>query len=159
MASVYDDDDDDEIKFRRGDTGYNTLVWVHSPLRSVRVASETSNVSVAELEQTLAAVNKRISELSAVRDSTFAWRNLRSVFDRTHGQDDDRRHVLRTVSESVRHSMGLPWIAAPYQHRQLFRYSLVDWSGSVHNLVGPFFKDWLRIRIIFQTFLAWESFF
>jgi len=109
MATVYDDNDNDEVKFRRWDTGYNTTgLSIHSPLRSVRVASETSNVSVAELEQTLAAVNKRISELSAVRDSTFARWNLQSVFNRTHGQDGDRRHVLRTVSESDRHSMSVP---------------------------------------------------
>jgi len=123
MATAYDDnDDDDEVKFRRWDTGYNTTsLSIHSPLRSVRVASETSNVSVAELEQTLAAVTKRISELTAVRDSTFARRNLRSVFNSTHGQGGDRRHVLRAVSESDRIRWTYRWIEAPCQHRQLYR--------------------------------------
>ena len=108
MATI-NDEDDAEITFRRSDTGYNTAgLRAHSPLGSVRVANGTSDVSIAELEETLAAVNKRITELSAVRDSTFARRNLQSVFGETHGQNGHGRHVLHNVSVSDRHSIGLP---------------------------------------------------
>ena len=84
--------DDDEVTFRL-DTGYDTI---------------SLEAHQKQLERTIAAVRKRIAELSVERDASFARRDLRSVFDDVNGQYGDQRHLSVVTRDSDRHSTAIP---------------------------------------------------
>jgi hypothetical protein len=72
------------------------------------LATTPSACKQKQLEQTIAAVRKRIAELSVERDSSFARRDLRSVFDDVNGQYGDQRHLSVVTRDSDRHSSAIP---------------------------------------------------